>query len=231
MVQSPAFPLSSRAFDARPPRHATRTTLIIAGSVAVHAAVAAYLAVVQFSPPVQALPTPDLPPIVIQTYKAPPPPPPQAPEPVERPRIRIHTPTVVTTVPIPPLPVEPLPDLPQVPGPVASLTIPDPKPPAPDPVIRDPTWLKMPGAAEFARFYPDAAIRREIEGRAVIGCRVTARGTVESCRVVSETPADARFGEAAIKLARYFAMSPKTVDGRPVEGGQVNIPIAFRLAK
>jgi protein TonB len=58
---------------------------------------------------------------------------------------------------------------------------------------------------------------------------VTAKGTVAGCSVVSESPADYGFGDAAIKLSRGFRMKPKRADGSPVEGGIVTIPIVFRL--
>jgi protein TonB len=82
-----------------------------------------------------------------------------------------------------------------------------------------------------ARFYPERAQRLEVEGRATISCSVTAKGTVTDCSVVSEEPADAGFGDAALKMARLFKMKPQTRDGAPVEGASVRIPLSFRLPK
>jgi protein TonB len=210
-------------------RHSKRTPLIVAVSLGVHAAVAAYLAAMQFAPP-KAPEIIEERPMKVDVYTRPkPPPPPQAHKP-QPPSIRLHTPAPIpSTPPIEPVRVEPAPELPQAVGPVASLTPPAPPPAPRAPEIGAPTWLKRPGAKEFARFYPDRAQRMGVEGAATITCAVTAAGGLTGCRLLRETPEDYGFGAATLKLAPYFRMSPRTVDGQPVEGGQVTIPIRFTL--
>lgn len=102
-------------------------------------------------------------------------------------------------------------------------------PPAPPPVIRNPVWISRPTASQVERLYPDRALDRGVAGRAVLVCTVRLNGSMGACDVVSETPGGYRFGEAALAMARYFRISPKTVDGQMVEGSQVQIPINFSL--
>ena len=130
-------------------------------------------------------------------------------------------PPVLVDVPVGPL-TGPVVDV----GPVVS----PPSPPASAGVITRPNWLSRPSGEQMARYYPRRALEREISGRAVLQCRVTAAGQVAACTVAGETPAGAGFGEAALKLARYFRMSPQTEDGQPVEGGSVRVPLVFNLA-
>lgn len=81
----------------------------------------------------------------------------------------------------------------------------------------------------MARYYPDRAQRMEVSGKATISCTVTAKGTLEACFVVSESPADMGFGDAALNLSRLFRMKPKTLDGEPVEGRTVVVPLIFQV--
>jgi hypothetical protein len=64
-------------------------------------------------------------------------------------------------------------------------------------------------------------------GRAEMSCSVSALGTLEGCRILSEVPAGMGFGAAALSMAAIFHMRPKAIDGSNVAGAQVNIPIRF----
>ena len=74
-------------------------------SIALHAGVLAYLAYAKFSPPHQE-PTLEDPVVQVDMFKLPEPPPPQ---PVEKPKVVLHTATAQDLSPIKPLPLDPPP--------------------------------------------------------------------------------------------------------------------------
>ena len=95
-------------------------------------------------------------------------------------------------------------------------------------VVR-PNWRKIPSGDDMAHFYPEGAMRRELGGKALMQCKVAREGTLYACTVISESPPNEGFGEAALKLAPYFEMTPQMEDGRPVAGGVVRIPVVFNI--
>jgi len=87
-------------------------------------------------------------------------------------------------------------------------------------------WLKRPTQTDLLAVWPHDAAQIGAGGKALIGCKVTVRGLLNSCVVLSESPAGAGFGAAAVMLSSQFLMKPAMRNGQPVED-DVRIPITF----
>jgi protein TonB len=92
-------------------------------------------------------------------------------------------------------------------------------------VVTSPHWLRRPAGLDA--YYPRRAMTRNMEGQVVLDCLVNTSGAL-GCAVVSETPSNWGFGEAALRISRDYRMSPALRNGAPVEG-RYRMVVPFRL--
>lgn len=102
--------------------------------------------------------------------------------------------------------------------------------PAPLEVIHQPNWVSKPTGADLARLYPAQAAKSRTSGMALLECGVAVDGRLKACKVTSQAPVAAGFGDAALKLSERFQMSAQGLDGQPTANGLIRIPIKFALA-
>lgn len=98
---------------------------------------------------------------------------------------------------------------------------------APEPRTTNPDWAEKPSGEDMARYYPDHAARMGLGGKATIVCKINLEGRLTDCAVASESPAGEGFGDATLKVASKFRMTPQTRDGVPVNGASVRIPVVY----
>lgn len=74
------------------------------------------------------------------------------------------------------------------------------------------TWVRQAHPNSVADVWPRAARDAGVSGSVVLRCQPRPNGGMGDCEVMEETPAGWGFGEAALKLVRYYRASPRYVD-------------------
>ncbi len=101
----------------------------------------------------------------------------------------------------------------------------DYRPPVGPAEITNPRWLRRPQS--LASYYPRRALARDISGQVLLDCLVDTNGAL-NCAVISETPTNWGFGEAALRIAQDHRMVPATRDGQAVQG-RYRMRVPFEL--
>jgi TonB family protein len=96
-------------------------------------------------------------------------------------------------------------------------------------MVTSPDWLSLPSGGDMENLYPDHAKAEGVPGTGRVRCQITTEGRLADCFVVSETPLGLGFGAATVKLAGRFRMRPMMLDGAPVAGAVVEVPVRWSL--
>jgi TonB family protein len=93
---------------------------------------------------------------------------------------------------------------------------------------RRPVWTRTPAAWRLAETYPTRALEQGREGEASLHCTVLNNGALD-CAPVSEYPARAGFGGAALRVAHMYRHAQTRRDGKDAIGSPVNLRVVFRI--
>jgi len=95
-------------------------------------------------------------------------------------------------------------------------------------VVSKPAWASLPSPADFQATFPKTE-NGVNQVRVVLGCTVEAGGSLGGCAVADETPPGQGYGAGALALASKFRLEPWSVDGAPVVGAKIRLPIRYEL--
>lgn len=93
-------------------------------------------------------------------------------------------------------------------------------------VVGKPQWALLPQESDVSSAF-EKTPKNLGTVRVMLNCVVAQAGSVEDCAVESETPAGQGYGAAALALAKLMRLSTWTMEGLPVVGGSLRIPIRY----
>ena len=96
--------------------------------------------------------------------------------------------------------------------------------------VTNPDWLVKPNSDDLADDYPKLPYELGLGGIVFVQCAVAVAGDLTNCTVESDVPTGLGFGDAALKMTQKFRMKPEMVDGQPVSGATVLVPITLAPA-
>ena len=101
---------------------------------------------------------------------------------------------------------------------------------AKDRLVMAPIWLSGVDPQVAPKLFPpEAAAQGLTTGRGVARCQVAPDGGLTACAPEAGEPDGLGFSDAAVKLAATMRMNLWSLDGAPVEGGVIHIPIRLNL--
>jgi TonB family protein len=94
--------------------------------------------------------------------------------------------------------------------------------------VSDADWESRPSFADVERAYPAAAIKDGVNGSGGLACTLRKDGSLASCTIASEAPANAGFGAGALSLAGKYRMKPDVVQSRLARSPNVMVPFTWK---
>ncbi|WP_461518286.1 energy transducer TonB [Porticoccus sp.] len=79
--------------------------------------------------------------------------------------------------------------------------------------------------------YPPMALRKGLEGYAVVEVTITVTGSVRDIKLLEEFPADRGFGKYALRAAEKLKYKPRVIDGVAEEVPGVLYKFSFKIAR
>jgi len=87
----------------------------------------------------------------------------------------------------------------------------------------------LPVDIDTAKVYPVQALVGQINGIAVVKCRVDATGAMQNCRLTVVGPPDVGFEEAGPRVAALRRIKPVTLNRARIADVPITLPVEFRL--